>query len=463
VDDIKKDENSHAEIPSNLGSIPPPPVASPIASHGDGSGAPKPTTIIESSNDEEEEFEYVENDVDHGFVDKVDHLMRNLNLSRRHFIIFSGCFSLLILGIIISFVMLFHFFGKESTDIVAPVNTIHANEEKVDDGEGVFSKLFGFLDKEDKVDEEVEVKDTGETEDKDSNVKVSTSQENEVSKAEIDKVTDDKDLEEEVKDRNIFQKFGDFILGKKSTEKDDVLSKDTDNDKVDQGLVNQIDPKAIEEADQENVDKVDGTVEKTSITVASQLGDMSQADLESVGVKAAIAYGLTSVRVDKLSYYVRTYRKVRNIFNIDLFNYLNTSEHRDKSFNEFLAQFKGANEQAKIAYEDLRQEIDLYTARFTKLNDRSIAIEEEFFTNLDDLASESLPDLLDAFQEITTQKTIVKSELAARKAIAEKYATALPYIDKKIEALEVNRDPYVKGVKVVEFQQVDLDLVIQGE
>lgn len=322
---------------------------------------------------EDEEFVYDEEDFDSGFVDRVDSLMGDLNLTRKHFVMFTGCVIFLIIGIIFSFIFLFRAFGNEPKDVVAPPVV---EEEQKDEKEGGFlSGLFGKKDK-----EEAEV----------SNVKP--------------------------------------------------------EDKVEEDVVSETD---------EDVE------EDTSISTSVGLGNPKVTEYDSDAIRSVIYYGSTQIMEDKLSYYVRSYRKVRNIFNTDLFNFLASVENRQSGYESFLAQFKGANEQAKLAFEEIRQDVEVFDQRLAKINDELQVVENEFFEAMDSLDSERLPELLDAFQDLANKQSIVKSELLAREAIGEKYLKALPVIESKILAIEVNKDAFVKGVKVVEFDAVDLDLIIQ--
>jgi hypothetical protein len=337
---------------------------------------------VDSVSDDEE-FVYDEEDFDSGFVDRVDSLMGDLNLTRKHFVFFSGCVVILIAGIIFSFVFLFRAFGDDTKDVIAePVAVEEVKEEKQG---GFLSGLFGGKDKEEKSDD------------------------------------------------------------KKESDKEDEVD---------------VEPSEEEASEVEGDDSEE---ENTSISASVGIGDSdSLKEYESEGIRAAIYYGSTEIMDDKLSYYVRSYRKVRNIFNTDLFDFLNSVEDRESGYEAFLAQFKGSNEQAKLAFEELRQDLELFDQRLARINDELAVVEEEFFAALDVLDSERLPDLLDSFQDLANKQSIVKSELLARQSIGERYAKALPIIDSKVEATEVNKDAFVKGVKVVEFDTVDLELIIQG-
>ena len=204
----------------------------------------------------------------------------------------------------------------------------------------------------------------------------------------------------------------------------------------------------------------DSEEKSTSVDSVTDIGQTPASKLSSSAISATVKIGSAEIQEDRLSFYVRTYRKVRNLYNTDLFVYLSTVPDRNAGFQLFMTQFKGAFEESKIAYEDLRQEVAELSARVDKLKADAAEVENIFFANLDNLESEAIPNSLKAFQDISQKRDLAIAELKARQAIAERYEGALPLIEKKIIAIEANKDPFVKGVKVIDFPSVELDLVV---
>lgn len=202
---------------------------------------------------------------------------------------------------------------------------------------------------------------------------------------------------------------------------------------------------------------------KQEVFVPAQIGKTTVSKFATNSLKTANKIGFGEITENNLSYFVRTYRKIRNIYNTDLFAYLAVIPDRKQGYDQFLIQFKGAFEELKIANEQLNQEIAVLNLRLDELQVRTSELENKFFTDLDELESENLPETLLAFQEISQKRTIVLSELKARESVVIKYKKAIPLIEEKIAAITVNEDPFVKGVKVVDFGGVDLDLIVAGQ
>jgi hypothetical protein len=163
---------------------------------------------------------------------------------------------------------------------------------------------------------------------------------------------------------------------------------------------------------------------------------------------------------DLLAYYVRTFRQVRNIFNTDLFALLNNANDRKATFDQYLLDFKGYNAEALLAYEDLRQEVEKLTETLTRIENLEQEIETNYINQAEALNSSILRAELVRFQELAKRRVVIRSELKAREQILNRYEDALPLISQKILAVEANKDAFIKGVKVTEFRQIDLDLVI---
>jgi hypothetical protein len=163
---------------------------------------------------------------------------------------------------------------------------------------------------------------------------------------------------------------------------------------------------------------------------------------------------------DLLAYYVRTFRQVRNIFNTDLFALLNNANDRKATFDQYLLDFKGYNAEVLLAYEDLRQEVEKLTETLTRIENLEQEIETNYINQAEALNSSILRAELVRFQELAKRRVVIRSELKAREQILNRYEDALPLISQKILAVEANKDAFIKGVKVTEFRQIDLDLVI---
>ena len=70
-----------------------------------------------------------------------------------------------------------------------------------------------------------------------------------------------------------------------------------------------------------------------------------------------------------------------------------------------------------------------------------------------------LPQTLNKFQNLSSKKSKLTAELKARQAIYNRIADNLQAIERKLEAIKLNKDALVKGVTITNVQGVDLNLV----
>ena len=166
---------------------------------------------------------------------------------------------------------------------------------------------------------------------------------------------------------------------------------------------------------------------------------------------------------ERLSYYVRTYRRIRNTFNTDLFSYLDAQIDRQKSYNQFVSDFKSYLATGKLVLEDLRQEVGALNETLARIDEAAESAESNYSAAAENYQSEKLPSLLDTFQDLSAQRAVVLAELRSREQILEKFEDAIPIVEEKIIAIEANQDAFVRAVRVIDFKQVDLDLIVDQQ
>ena len=68
---------------------------------------------------------------------------------------------------------------------------------------------------------------------------------------------------------------------------------------------------------------------------------------------------------------------------------------------------------------------------------------------------------MEKFIGLQTENTEVKAKLGAYKGLRGYYLFFQPRLENMINAIQVNRDPLIAGVKVVEIQNMTLPLIIR--
>lgn len=256
---------------------------------------------------------------------------------------------------------------------------------------------------------------------------------------------------------SVFERFGDWIGGLfESDQVDDPLDDPVVEDPIVEPPV--VDDKTDSGNNSSNDDSKDDPI--VGVDLNNVVGNQVESIVDTESIELGYLIGTSQKQENRLSEYIRTYRELRAVFNTDLFSYLSVVEDREKGFDEYLTRLKGVNQKSVLAREDLILEIAEYQARLEVIDQELDTLEGGFFGELEALNSEAVPSLLIAFQEVGKKEVVVSSELKARQAILDRYNSAEGVVDDRIKAIELNKDAFVKGVQVVDYKNIDLELII---
>ena len=208
-------------------------------------------------------------------------------------------------------------------------------------------------------------------------------------------------------------------------------------------------------------DRPNRPLQTDGLNLTNQVGNQVAARFSSQAVELGFLIGTSNKQTNKLSEYIRNYRELRAVFNVDLLAYLSVLDDREKGFDDYINRLKGVYQKSLLTREDLLLEIDEYKGRLQQVESQLKSVEAMFFGELEALNSESISELLVSFQEIGRRQVVITSELKARQAILDRYNGARNIVADRIRAIELNRDAFVKGVQVVDYRNIDLDLIIR--
>ncbi len=92
-----------------------------------------------------------------------------------------------------------------------------------------------------------------------------------------------------------------------------------------------------------------------------------------------------------------------------------------------------------------------------KLNE----LEKKFFYSFSRYKAKESEKTILEFINLSQKNTITKSYLNALKKIQEHHNLFHPKLIKRIKAIKANKEPLIKGIKVVEIEDIDLGLIIK--
>lgn len=261
-------------------------------------------------------------------------------------------------------------------------------------------------------------------------------------------------IEDEVEDSTdsepgFLDKLLNIFVGDNESSEDESVT-DVGNDQNEDGVIE--DPITLDE------NGVPVFVDEQIVSAKVEIDDFAKQIIINV-----VTLGRDQELDSELSFYSRTFRRARNMFNTDVMSLLDAKSDRNAAFDEFLGDFKAAYAESLFAFEELRQETERLAETVTRLERERDFAENLYLNAQEDLASEQLPELLADYQTVAGRYTIARSEYKARELLFARYEESLPIIERKIEALEANEEAFVKGVQVIDFPDIGLDLIVPAE
>jgi hypothetical protein len=155
--------------------------------------------------------------------------------------------------------------------------------------------------------------------------------------------------------------------------------------------------------------------------------------------------------------------QISNTLSVDLFAYLNQSNDRATSLDNFLNLLETLLSSAQRRSAELQSKINFLSQNFDA-QERTIQLTEDaFFQNLQIFEGENAEEELGRFIGLQQDQSEIKAKIGAYQGLKDYYGFFIPRLDNLIRAIRANRDPLIAGVKVVEIQNMTLPLIIRGE
>ena len=151
--------------------------------------------------------------------------------------------------------------------------------------------------------------------------------------------------------------------------------------------------------------------------------------------------------------------QIKNTLDTKLSSYLNQSASRADSLDGYVRLLKELEELARSRSLELQSQINFLNANFQAQEDSIEISEEAFFNNLDAFDGQNADQQLNEFIVLGQQQTEVRAKIGAYEGIKRYYDFFLPNLDRRIRAIEANRDALIAGVTVTEIEGMTLELI----
>ena len=153
--------------------------------------------------------------------------------------------------------------------------------------------------------------------------------------------------------------------------------------------------------------------------------------------------------------------QINNALSVDLFQFLNQSNDRSATLNNYLNLLELLSEKSTERINELNSKINFLSQN---ANVKEVAIktnEQEFFNHLKNFNGENAEESLADFIGLDQEQTEIRAKMGAYQGLKDYYIFFQPRLDQLIREIRLNRDPLIAGVKVVEIQNMMLPLIIK--
>jgi hypothetical protein len=203
------------------------------------------------------------------------------------------------------------------------------------------------------------------------------------------------------------------------------------------------------------------------ISVALYYGGLQEPRVQGeTGISAATFYGELKDQADFVNVYVEyvdTLEHMQSLYKTDVYKLLDQTTKRDVALLKHIDELKVMKEKGLRIQEQIGINLDDLKISYESLNGEKNKGETDFFAALSDLQGQKSDTLLKQFIEVSQKQVALKARVAALSKLQAYYVTALARLDKRLEAIDKNRDPLIQGIRVVDVPGSDLDLIIREQ
>lgn len=179
------------------------------------------------------------------------------------------------------------------------------------------------------------------------------------------------------------------------------------------------------------------------------------------GTQAGEDLGEALVSDDALAQMIRDFAEMYEAMQVDVNELLDQSSDRQAAYDDYRNELNYLLYVGRQNTEQLEADSERLVAKFAAVEDEKDNWEERFFTELRDLDAYASVAALDEFIVSGEEVVRLRAEYLARQKLLEYYAIVMESMELRVTDLEFNEEALVKGVRVVDIEGSDIDLIIQ--
>jgi|GEM_PF-3530903 hypothetical protein len=202
-----------------------------------------------------------------------------------------------------------------------------------------------------------------------------------------------------------------------------------------------------------------------SIEIASLFGGIAPTMFFAVstihtGMMTAYTIGFRGEALVRFSQYIANISQIQNILNTDVNAVINASSNRKASFDSLLESFQNlltvSNENADF----VKKEVITLRESVRVLSEKVAAAERLFNADIAKFLPGKTSEDLDSYILLARDHRDAKARLGAFSKVDQYYQVAIAKLTARVRDIRDNEDALIKGVKVFDIKNSDLNLII---
>lgn len=201
------------------------------------------------------------------------------------------------------------------------------------------------------------------------------------------------------------------------------------------------------------------------IKVATFFGQLLEPKVQGeTGLTAAIFYGELkdqATEINEFVSYMSNLAELQNLYKINVYQMLDQTTKRDTTLLDYLDKLQ----KAKVKSNQVLSKIGINMAdlqkSFDSLSPSKTQTETDFFAAMSALQPEKSDTLLKEFVDIVQKQAALKARLGALIKLTSYYQIVLASLDKRIQAVDKNKEALIQGIRVIDVPGGGVDIIIK--
>ncbi|MEK7672948.1 MAG: hypothetical protein AAB373_03615 [Patescibacteria group bacterium] len=180
------------------------------------------------------------------------------------------------------------------------------------------------------------------------------------------------------------------------------------------------------------------------------------------GYEAAFIFGQkNNLHEERYIEYLDLLNKMKNIYEVNIYEFMNFSTDRRESLEEYLVEMDALINHALIALDSLDANLAILDNEYEVLATQAAQYENEFFAYSEQYYGRAAFEVMDLYVAESQKAIEIKARYNAENALRTKFINYLNALRPRYEDISLNREAVIKGVKVFDIPESEIDAIIR--